>query len=204
MLLLCALFGAALLPAGANAAVSSRALKHDQPGLKSIVHFDTLEDALRYNPLLSTLRKAIDESGLKDKLSDPELVATIVAPTDSAFSRLLKDLKLTEAELFGNKELLSQVLQFHVVPNQALKVDDLYDGEAEETLLPGHSLTFRKESYLYFLTKLTIFSDVAESKPATVQLSDVEAAKLVIHIVNRVLVPSSEEKLFRAANPVSL
>ena len=38
-----------------------------------------------------------------------------------------------------------QVLKYHVVPDLKLEVDDIYDGEREETLLRDHDLVFRKE-----------------------------------------------------------
>ena len=65
--------------------------------------------ALRYNPLLSTLRKGLDASQLKERLADPELVATILAPTNSAFTKFLAKLELSEQQLFDDKALLCTV-----------------------------------------------------------------------------------------------
>ena len=37
-----------------------------------------------------------------------------------------------------------QVLKYHIIPDEALKVNDINDGDVKETLLEGHSLTFHK------------------------------------------------------------
>lgn len=40
---------------------------------------------------------------------------------------------------------VNQVLSYHVIPHKSLKVDDINDGEEEETLLAKYYLTFHKE-----------------------------------------------------------
>lgn len=37
------------------------------------------------------------------------------------------------------------MLSYHVIPDKSLKVDDINDGEEEETLLAKYYLTFHKE-----------------------------------------------------------
>lgn len=46
----------------------------------------------------SVLLAAINVAGLEDVLSDPNLAATVFAPTDAAFAALLEDLKLNTTE----------------------------------------------------------------------------------------------------------
>lgn len=51
---------------------------------------------------------AADKSIL-ETLSNPRLEATVFAPDDKAFQRLLKDLHISKRDLLKNKELLTQV-----------------------------------------------------------------------------------------------
>lgn len=55
-------------------------------------------------------------------LDDPRLVATIFAPSDSAFERTLRDGGGTEEALLQNKSLLASLISYHVVPGRAFKV----------------------------------------------------------------------------------
>lgn len=49
------------------------------------------------------------DKAILDTLSNPELEATVFAPNDKAFERLLKDLKLSKEELLKDKALVTQV-----------------------------------------------------------------------------------------------
>ena len=51
----------------------------------------------------------MDTTELKAQLGDPELVATILAPTNSAFTKFLAKLELSEQQLFDDKALLCTV-----------------------------------------------------------------------------------------------
>lgn len=49
------------------------------------------------------------DKAILDTLSNPELEATVFAPDDKAFVRLLKELGLTKEELLKDKALVTQV-----------------------------------------------------------------------------------------------
>lgn len=138
------------------------------------------------NPFLSTLKKALNATGLIQPLNDPELVATILAPSDSAFENWLIELGLTEEELFEDTQLLSQVLTYHVIPGSALKSEDIDDGLTTETLLEDQSVSFHVESYFFF-SKVEVTD--AKGGKAMVVFPDVGAAKTFIHVLDKVLVP---------------
>ncbi|HRF96824.1 MAG TPA: fasciclin domain-containing protein, partial [Aggregatilineales bacterium] len=62
----------------------------------------------------TVLVQALEAAGLVDALS-ADGPFTVFAPTDAAFTALLETLGLTAEELLGNTELLTGVLQYHVV-----------------------------------------------------------------------------------------
>lgn len=156
------------------------------PGGPPGMHFKSVEEALKMNPFLTTLKKALNATGLIEPLNDPELVATILAPSDSAFQQLLIDLSLTEEELFEDTQLLSQVLTYHVIPGSALKAADIDDGLKAETLLEDQSVTFEVQSFFFF-TKVEVID--AKGGRAMVVFPDVGAAKSIIHVLDKVLIP---------------
>jgi uncharacterized surface protein with fasciclin (FAS1) repeats len=150
------------------------------------MHFKSVEEALKMTPVLSVLKRALNVTGLLDPLNDPELVATILAPSDSAFQQLLIDLSMTEEELFDDTQLLSQFLTYHVIPGSALKAGDIDDGLVAETLLEDQSVTFDVKAYFFF-TKVEVID--AHGGKGMVVFPDVSAAKCIIHVLDKVLVP---------------
>ena len=72
------------------------------------------------NPLLSTLVTAVTEAGLVDTLNSAQDI-TVFAPSNDAFAKVpAADLQA----LLANKELLTQVLTYHVV-GQPVTPEDL-------------------------------------------------------------------------------
>jgi hypothetical protein len=55
-------------------------------------------------------------AGLVNLLDDPTLIATIFAPDDVAFTKTLKVLALSPQELLDKPELVTAILQTHIVP----------------------------------------------------------------------------------------
>jgi hypothetical protein len=66
---------------------------------------------------------------------DDSLDATLFAPTDAAFTKLLQQLNLTAGALLNDTSLVSTVLSYHLVPGDALYADDLKNGKSYETAL---------------------------------------------------------------------
>merc|ERR1712037_495951 len=127
------------------------------------------------NPDLSVLVEALTAAGLADTLADPSLVATIFAPTDTAFEtgfeEALTELGMTKDEFLADTEALTNVLTFHVVPDVAAMSSDLTDGQMLPTM-EGDDLT------------------VDLSMPDKVAINpDIEACMAVIHVIDKVLVP---------------
>lgn len=100
---------------------------------------------------------------------------TVFAPTDAAFTQLLQDLNVTPQQLLTHPQL-SEVLLYHVVSGKVMSTD-LSDGLTAPTLL-GESIEFD-------------LMNGVKVNMSNVTTADVEATNGVIHVIDKVLVPSS-------------
>lgn len=82
----------------------------------------------------STLLAALEAAGLVEPLADEDATFTVFAPNNAAFSDINVDV------LLGEPELLTSILNYHVIPDAALEAGDLTDG-ATVTTLAGDELT---------------------------------------------------------------
>ena len=145
----------ALLSAGAEA------------GKKDIV--DTAVSAGKFNTLAAALKAA----GLVDTLKG-QGPFTVFAPTDEAFAKLPAG---TVEELLKpeNKEKLTSILTYHVVPAKAMSGD--VAGMSSAKTVNGKEVTFKTSDGKVMVDK------------ATVTTADVAASNGVIHVIDTVLLP---------------
>ncbi|MEL6854758.1 MAG: fasciclin domain-containing protein [Cyanobacteria bacterium J06607_13] len=123
----------------------------------------------------NTLAAALAAADLTEILGG-EGPYTVFAPTDEAFEALPEG-AVDQLLLPENKDVLVQVLTYHVVPGAIMSAD----------LEPGAVATVEG-------SELTV--DIAETvtvNNANVVLADVEASNGVIHIIDRVIIPPSPE-----------
>ena len=144
------------------------------PGPKNIVQ---LAESV---PSLSTLVTAVVKGNLSGVLSSPGPY-TVFAPNNNAFSKIppatLKSL-LDKANI---KELVA-VLELHVISGRFL-AKDIQDGQKVKTV-EGEELTFTKYGGKVFVySKKTAACEVISADNA--------ATNGVVHIVNKVLLPSN-------------
>ena len=122
----------------------------------------------------STLAKALTAAGLIDTLKG-DGPFTVFAPTDEAFAKLppqtLSDLLKPE-----NKEKLTAILTYHVVPGKvtASQVSNIN----QAITVQGQSLKVDAK-------------DGVKINDAKVIAADVEASNGVIHVIDSVLLPST-------------
>jgi uncharacterized surface protein with fasciclin (FAS1) repeats len=117
-----------------------------------------------------TLVAAVKAAGLVDVLSG-EGPFTVFAPTDEAFAKLPDG---TIEALLADKEKLTAVLTYHVVPGK-VKAKDVMKVTSAKTV-QGKALTFDT-------------SNGVKVDNATVIKADVEASNGVIHVIDTVLIP---------------
>jgi uncharacterized surface protein with fasciclin (FAS1) repeats len=122
---------------------------------------------------LSTLVAAVTAADLGPTLQGKGPF-TVFAPTNDAFASIQStvDTLLKPA----NKKELAKILSYHVVPG-ATKAADLTDGQ-ELTTVQGKKL------------KVAIDGDAVTVGGATVTQPNVEALNGVVHVIDKVLVPS--------------
>jgi uncharacterized surface protein with fasciclin (FAS1) repeats len=133
----------------------------------------------------TTLVAAVKAAGLVGTLEGPGPF-TVFAPTNKAFDKLPKG---TVATLLKpeNKEKLSQVLTYHVVPGR-LTARDLMEkvkeggGKAMLTTVEGAPLTVEQSGDRLMITD-------AKGDTAHITISNVMQSNGVIHVVDTVLLP---------------
>jgi len=119
-----------------------------------------------------TLVAAVEAAGLVETLKG-EGPFTVFAPTDEAFAALpegtVEDLLLPE-----NKDQLTAILTYHVVPGKVMS-GDLTDGMTAATV-EGSDVTIMTEGGVMV-------------NDATVVQPDIEASNGVIHVIDKVIMP---------------
>ena len=122
----------------------------------------------------TTLVTAVVAAELLPALTNPSGTYTVFAPTNDAFS----ELGGTFDELLLNPtDDLADILLYHVVGQKALSTD-LVDNSKLPTLLMGDSLMVE-------LTNGTFINN------ASVTLPNIETGNGVVHVINKVLLPSN-------------
>jgi len=121
----------------------------------------------------TTLVTAVQAAGLAETLSGTGPF-TVFAPTNAAFNKLPTGTvdNLVKPE---NKEQLTKILTYHVVPG-ALRAADLKDGQKLKTV-QGQELTVK------------IVNGTVTIDGATVSIADVISSNGVTHVIDGVIMP---------------
>lgn len=129
---------------------------------------DTAISAGNFN----TLVKAVQTAGLVDTLKG-DGPFTVFAPTDEAFAKLPKE-KL--AALLADKDALTKVLTYHVVPGKVMS-DDLAGKTMSVATVEGSEI------------KVNAMSGV-KINDANVVKADIATSNGVIHVIDTVILPN--------------
>ncbi len=148
-----------------------------EPGTATTAQGNTIVDVAQGDDSFTTLTTALSAAGLTDTLAQ-DGPFTVFAPTDQAFDALPEGTleRLLQPE---NRDMLIQVLSYHVVPQQ-LSSDqlDAQDGSQLETVA-GSPLLVQTEGPLGGLAV----------EGASVVDADIEASNGVIHSIDQVILP---------------
>lgn len=158
--------------------------------------WSSVVDLLDNRDSLAPLLEAVQAANLTDVLSDPDLVATIFAPTATAFNKTLTTLGISLDDLLADTEQLTSVLRYHVVLGVAATSADLQDGQVLQTALEGPTgqLTFEAT-----VTKPRLLT--TSGQRAKVMDADLSTGAAVVHLISEVLIPGSEYFDGAAATP---
>lgn len=138
----------------------------------------TIVDIAVADGRFTTLVAAVQAADLVDTLSS-DGPFTVFAPTDAAFAKLpagtLDDLLKPE-----NKQMLTDILLYHVVSGNVLAADVANLTEAQTVL--GKNVAVKVDGGKVFIND------------AEVILTDIQASNGVIHVIDTVILPPAEEK----------
>ena len=137
------------------------------------VEVGNIVEVAQGNPDFSTLVAAITAAGLGDALSGEGTFA-VFAPTNAAFEALPEGL-LEKLLLPENKEILTKILTYHVVPSKVMAADV---AAGDVTTLEGSTFAITTEGGV-------------KVNASNVTATDVPASNGVIHVIDAVLVPAS-------------
>ena len=101
---------------------------------------------------------------------------TVFAPTDAAFVALLGELNLTPAQLLSNKDLVTQVLLYHVARGNR---------DSAEVLASSRIRTLERG---FLFQSGGVLTD-AKGRTANIIATDIPASNGVIHVIDRVVLP---------------
>lgn len=136
------------------------------------------------NQELSTLVSAVKAADLDKMLSEPGSY-TVFAPSNNAFEKLPKNMSIAELGKPDNKELLTKILQYHVVSG-VITSDKLVEainganGKYTFTTVGGNELTASLKG-----DKITLKDE--KGNKTEVVLGNVKASNGVVHVINDVL-----------------
>ncbi len=125
----------------------------------------------------TTLVAAVSAAGLVETLQG-DGPFTVFAPTDEAFAALPEG--TIEALLADPEGALTQILLYHVVAGKVMSTD-LSDGMMADTV-QGSPIT------------ISIADGVVKVNDAQVVVADIEASNGVIHVIDAVILPPSDEE----------
>lgn len=160
------MLGALVLAVGVGTGLV--ALAADHAAKKDIV--DTAVSAKDFSTLVTAVKAADLVEALKG-----EGPFTVFAPTNEAFAKVPKD-QLNA--LLGDKEALTQVLTYHVVPGKVMAADVVKLTEAET--LQGQPIEIAVED-----GKVTV-------NGVNVIKTDIDCTNGVIHVIEGVLLPPKQ------------
>lgn len=130
----------------------------------------TIVDVAVFAGKFNTLVQAVQAAGLVEALSG-EGPFTVFAPTDEAFAQIPAD---TLQAVLNNKEQLTAILTYHVVPGKLMAADVVRSSQLQT--LQGQSITVSTEGGV-------------KVDDASVIQTDIEADNGVIHVIDRVIMP---------------
>ena len=139
----------------------------------------SIVDLALASPDLTTLVTALQAADLVGTLADEDALFTVFAPTDEAFAALGED---AIAALLADTEALTDVLLYHVVGGAA--VDSI-----DATALYGQMVTMANEADV----AIDIRDGELYINESKVIIRDIPATNGIIHVIDMVLLPESEE-----------
>lgn len=139
--------------------------------------FQTIVEIAAADERFSTLVAAVQAADLAETLSG-EGPFTVFAPTNDAFAALPEG-TVDTLLMPENKQQLVDILTYHVVPGKVMAADVVNLDEADTVL--GQPVSIRTDMGKVYIND------------AEVLITDIEASNGVIHVIDSVILPASDE-----------
>jgi uncharacterized surface protein with fasciclin (FAS1) repeats len=153
------------------------AIPTEEPEMPKTIVEIAVEDG-RFTSLVA----AVQAADLAETLSS-EGPFTVFAPTDDAFNALGDT--VTELLKPENKAQLTDILLYHVIAGKVMAADVVgLNGQSAETALAGKSIDIKVD-----------MGNVYLNENVKVIITDIEASNGVIHVIDAVLLPPSDEAM---------
>ena len=130
--------------------------------------------------VIKSLLASPNFSTLRNQLASGEY--TLLAPNDAAFQKLLATLNVSNINLI-DIGVLSDILDYHIIPNQTLQIGQL---DSSEVTLSQQTLTFSERDSVQINASVA-----AQSQTTIVSPEPLYASNGVVHVINEVLLPPS-------------
>lgn len=152
------------------------------PTIAEIVVSSTQAESPEFTTLLAAVQAA--DPAVLELLSNPDANVTVFAPTDAAFSAALEALGVTAEDLLADTAMLNDILMYHVVPGAFASGSIVeLDGALLGTRLHNAALT------------ISAADGSVMVNDATVITADVAASNGVVHIIDSVLLPPTDDSM---------
>ncbi|MEL6152299.1 MAG: fasciclin domain-containing protein [Chloroflexota bacterium] len=146
----------------------------------------TITQVLRNDPNYSVFIGAAEASGLADDLDAPHRSYTVFAPPNNAMLTLLDNLAMSQAQLFSDRPLVRQIVQYHILGGETTASD------ISQFVVPQSIFTFSNQA-------MVIGFDgenrriILNNGQATVVRPNTEVRNGIIHYIDGVLIPPGVE-----------
>ena len=186
-----------------------RVIKRDTRATNGVIHvidevllprpsaadLPTIAKLAQSNKRLRTLVKALGVTGLVNAAGDANSELTVFAPTNRAFKRLGKD---NLNYLLNNPEILKAVLNYHIAGETTITSEMLVKMDSVQTLLKDQSFGVTQKNNEVFL------KGNANTRYFKIKAVDRKASNGIVHVIDRVLMPTLPICATAALNGYSL
>lgn len=169
---------AAVLVAALSAAPASAALP-------------TIFDVVSKDGSFNTLSEGMQKAGLAAAFSNPNLTPklTCFAPTDAAFNAVARQFGVTPAVAFGNRNLLNQVINLHLLP-KAMTVRMLLANPQQDTRASGYKVIVTPQGGAPAgAGRAAVSLRGIANPPAPIVKPDMAASNGIVHGIGGILLP---------------
>ncbi|KAK9818839.1 hypothetical protein WJX74_011050 [Apatococcus lobatus] len=161
---------------------------------------ETILGAMQAQPSLKSLNALLQATGLSSQLNNSATSATVFAPTDQAFLNLAKTVGEGALGTLGrSKSLVTQMLNNHIVEDQALQPNAFKNGQSLQTQASGESLKVASTAGQVLVTPSAASTGIL-LPPSPI---NVHSGTAFVYVIDSVLLSNAVKSALQAAPPTA-